>query len=84
MCGKCRAILLDMDVRPRKVDKLLRSMLRAAEKQHLLAVQMCRGLSWSAGDLMLLALLAVVTLLMPEMLEVGGTGWGELGEFREL
>ena len=52
--------------------------------QLLLFTEMCSGLSWSARDLMLLALLAVVTLLMPEMLVVGGTGWGELGEFREL
>ena len=53
--------------------------------QLLLFTEMCNGLSWSARDLMLLALLAVVTLLMPEMLEVGGMrGWGELGEFREL
>ena len=52
--------------------------------QLLLFTEMCNGLSWSARDLMLLALLAVVTLLMPEMLVVGGTGWGELGEFLEL
>ena len=53
--------------------------------QLLLFTEMCSGLSWSARDLMLLALLAVLTLLMlPEMLVVGGRGWGELGELREL
>ena len=53
--------------------------------QLLLFTEMCSGLSWSARDLMLLALLAVLTLLIPEMLVVGGRwGWGELGEFREL
>ena len=51
----------------------------------LLFTEMCSGLSWSARDLMLLALLAVLTLLMlPEMLVVGGREWGELGELREL
>ena len=53
--------------------------------QLLLFTEMCNGLSWSARDLMLLALLAVFTLLMPEMLELGGSwGCGELGELREL
>ena len=52
--------------------------------QLLLFTEMCNGLSWSARDLMLLALLAEVTWLRPEMLEVGGRGWGELGEFLEL
>ena len=50
----------------------------------LLFTEMCSGLSWSARDLMLLALLAVLTLLMPEMLVEGGRGCGELGELREL
>ena len=49
----------------------------------LLFTEMCRGLSWSARDRMLLALLAVLTLLIPEMLVVG-RAWGELGEFLEL
>ena len=53
--------------------------------QLLLFTEMCSGLSWSARDLMLLALLAVLTLLMlPEMLVEGGSGCGELGELREL
>ena len=52
--------------------------------QLLLFTEMWSGLSWSARDLMLLALLAEVTWLRPEMLEVGGRGWGELGEFLEL
>ena len=52
--------------------------------QLLLFTEMCSGLSWSARDLMLLALLAEVTWLRPEMLVVGGMGCGELGELREL
>ena len=53
------------------------------EYWELLLTEMWRGLSWSARDLILLALLAVFTLLIPEMLVVG-RAWGELGEFLEL